>query len=58
MNPHGNIIHKVMSFEKPFSAENKQRCFVETDTMATGRADLRLNVLSSRDARNRCQTLC
>jgi hypothetical protein len=58
MNPHRNIIHKVMPFKKPFSAENKQRCFVETDTMATGRADLRPNVRSSRNAPNRCQTLC
>jgi hypothetical protein len=43
MNPHTNIIHKVMPFKRTvfFSADNKQRCFFKTDTMATGGADLR-----------------
>jgi hypothetical protein len=41
MKPHTNIIHIAMPFKRIFSADNKQRCFFETDAMATCSADLR-----------------
>ena len=41
MNPHMNIIHKVMPFKGAFFSADKQRCFLEADTMASGGAGLR-----------------
>jgi hypothetical protein len=41
LNPHTNVIHKVMPFKRTFSGDIKLCCFFEIDTMATGGADLR-----------------